>query len=332
LIDFIDKHYRKITQNIGGCKVLKFPYFRVKFKTMENNCDFKIDFLGIGVPRGGTSWIYQCLGEHPQICTGRGKELRFLDDPIKYNQGLKFYASFFSHCKKGQIKGEYSPGYLEHVDQINHSLIKKYFPSVKFIVCFRNPIERAYSAYITHKLTQTTSIKTFEEALKGPLKHYYLGMGFYAASLKKFMELYPRNEFLILINEDIAKDPLKFIRGVYKFLGVDPNFVPPSAYQQVDWPATNAMRIPFLNLAIADVKRFFYLHPKNTKPVVSFLKLLQIHKLVNFIWWANGRKRGLKRYQKPPMLEETRRYLQGVYREDIKNLEKLINRDLSFWK
>ncbi len=299
---------------------------------MENNCDFKIDFLGIGVPRAGTSWINTCLDEHPQICMSHPKEIQVLDDANKYKKGLGFYASFFSHCKEGQIKGEYSPGYMSHVEEVNHALIKEHFPGIKFIVCLRNPIERAYSNYITHSLTQETSIKTFEKALEGPLKRFYIDAGFYYAPLKKFMELYPRENFLILITEDIAKDPVKFIQGVYRFLGVDPNFVPPSAHEEVNWPATNAMRLPFINLAIANVRRFFFLRPKTTKPFVSFLKLLQFHKLADFIESANARTKGLKRYQKPPMPETARKYLQGIYRDDIRNLEKLINRDLSFWR
>jgi len=39
-----------------------------------------------------------------------------------------------------------------------------------------------------------------------------------------------------------------------------------------------------------------------------------------------------KRKQAPPMKKETREYLKRLYREDIENLEKLIGRDLSFWK
>ena len=36
--------------------------------------------------------------------------------------------------------------------------------------------------------------------------------------------------------------------------------------------------------------------------------------------------------KKPPMKPEIRKYLQQVFAEDIKNLEKLIGRDLNFWK
>jgi len=52
---------------------------------------------------------------------------------------------------------------------------------------------------------------------------------------------------------------------------------------------------------------------------------------INGIRVANSRKKGRKRYKKPPLPEKTRKYLQEIYREEMKNLGKLINRDLSFW-
>lgn len=294
------------------------------------NDDFKVDYIGIGVRRGGTSWIQQCLAEHPQICVAKKKELAFLNDPNQYQHGVEAYKAWFPECKKGQIRGEYTPGYLASEDAIH--MIKKWFPEAKLLVCLRNPVERAYSNYLAHKTTEKTRAKTFEQAIKDPaLKPYYIDTGFYYTQLKKWLAVHPKEKFLILIHDDIAKDPLKFIQGIYRFLGVDYNFIPPSAKQEINWPAKNSVKIPFLNLAITNTKRFFFQHPKSLKPAVVILRLLKINKLLESVRQANYRKKNLKRYEKPPLPEETRKYLQEIYREEIKNLEKLLNRDLSFW-
>jgi len=292
--------------------------------------DFKIDYLGIGTHRAATSWIQQCLIEHPQICGE--KELHFLTNPQKCNQGIGLYASFFSRCQPNQIKGEFTPGYLS--EDIDHSFIKRYFPNVKFIVCLRNPIERAYSHFLFHKSSEKTSAKTLEEAIeKEPmLKFYYINTGFYYSQLKKYFELYPKENFLILIYEDISKNPLKFIQGIFKFLGVNPNFVPPSVNQQINYSPKNALRIPFLNFYITKLKRFVFSHPKFFGLFVFLARCCRVNKLIEFIRQANVRKSGLERYEKPPLLEKTRKNLRETYQEEIKNLEKLINRDLSFWK
>lgn len=296
---------------------------------MEN--DFKVDYIGIGVRRGATSWIQRCLTEHPQVCGSINKELSFLNDPIKYNQGIAAYAACFPGCKDGQIKGEYTPGYLPSEEAIN--LIKKWFPKVKFLVCFRNPIERAYYHYIFHKTEEKTAAKTFEDAIKDrALKPYYIDTGFYYSQLKKWFDVFPRENFLVLIHDDIKKDPVKFIQGIYKFLGIDASFVPPSVHTEIDWAAKNALKIPFLNLTIVKVKRFLFHHPKIFKLFVVPARFFKMNRLVERIRKGNYRKEGRERSERPSIPEGTRKYLQDLYREEIKNLEKLINRDLSFWR
>ena len=39
--------------------------------------NFKVDFIGIGAERSGTTWIAQCLAEHPEICFSKEKEIYF---------------------------------------------------------------------------------------------------------------------------------------------------------------------------------------------------------------------------------------------------------------
>lgn len=296
---------------------------------MDNS--FKVDYIGIGVRRSATSWIQRCLVEHPQVCGSKNKELSFLNDPIKYGQGINAYAVHFPECKPGQIRGEYTPGYLPSEEAIRK--INEWFPSAKFLVCFRNPIERAYYHYIYHKTEEKTTARTFEEAIKDrALKPYYIDTGFYYSQLKKWFDVFPKENFLVLIHDDIKKDPLKFIQGVYRFLGIDDKFVPPSVHTEVDWAAKNALRIPFLNLIIVKIKRFLFHHPVVFKPIVLSARLLKINRLVERVRQANYRKEGRKRSDRPPIPEATRRYLQDIYREEIKELEMLINRDLSFWK
>lgn len=296
---------------------------------MENN--FKVDYIGIGVRRGATSWIQRCLIEHPQICGSKNKELSFLNDPIKYGKGIEAYAACFPNCKEGQIKGEYTPGYLPSEEAIQS--VKRWFPNVKFIVSFKNPIERAFEHYLDHKTQEKTMAKTFKEAIKDKaLIPYYIDTGFYYSQLKKWLDVFPRENFLILIVDDIKADPVKFIQRIYKFLGVDDSFVPPSVSIRVDFAAKNPLKIPYLNFTIVKTKRFLFHHPTIFKPFVFSARLLKINRLIELIRQANCRKKGRKPLIMPPMPESTRRYLQEIYREEIKSLEGLINRDLSFWK
>ncbi len=55
---------------------------------MKPNNDFKIDFIGIGATKSGTTWIAQCLKEHPQICGSSIKEINFFNIPFRYKKGI----------------------------------------------------------------------------------------------------------------------------------------------------------------------------------------------------------------------------------------------------
>src|SRR3989344_9560618 len=131
-----------------------------------SDSEFKVDFVGIGAQKCVTSWISALLHEHPDICHSRraqtsflnspnrklrrgiksyekGKEIPFTNDGaetnffdvwVKYKKGLEYYKNtYYSHCKSGQIKGEFTPGYIDSPTAAER--IKKHNPNVKLIVC-----------------------------------------------------------------------------------------------------------------------------------------------------------------------------------------------------
>jgi len=140
---------------------------------------------------------------------------------------------------------------------------------------------------------------------------------------------------LVLIYEDISKNPVKFIQKIYKFLNINSNFIPASVSKKINWVANNPLRIPLLNLTLRKIKKYLQ-NKKIFKPIIILFRKMGINKLVIFIMYSfnvkNIKQKGLKRYDKPPISKKTRKYLQEIFKDDIKNLEKLINRDLSFWK
>ncbi len=280
--------------------------------------NFKIDFLGIGAQRCGTTWIAKCLKEHPQICLSSPKEIHFFDTD-KYKFGLDWYQKHFD-CKKNQIKGEFDAGYL--ITENAAQQIKNTFPNVKLIACLRNPIDRAFSNYLS-VFGFDQSIGSFEETIKRNPEN--LERGLYAKYLKKYLALFAQENILILIYEDIQKNPLKFIQKIYQFLEVDNDFIP-NAINRKENPSQGYRCPGFKRKTGQMIKKM-----ENTQQGLKLKKLLKklgFKKLLNSINKLNRKE--LK--QKPELNPKTRNYLQEYYREDIKELEKLIQRDLSFWQ
>ena len=117
--------------------------------------DLNVDFIGIGAERSGTTWVSNCLNDHPEICFSKQKEIFFFNkldrhflklENLRYKRGINWYKGFFNHCAPGAIKGEFTPTYL--FCPYAPRRIKSYFPNVKIVVCLRDPVERAFSQYL----------------------------------------------------------------------------------------------------------------------------------------------------------------------------------------
>lgn len=275
---------------------------------------FKIDFIGIGAQKSATSWIDKCLREHPEIYIPPQKELHFFNR--NFEKGLDYFKSFFKDVPKNLKKGEITPEYINKLEVAER--IYKHFPQVKLIACLRNPIDRAYSQYNFSK--RSWPDENFEQVLQN-----YSDIrekGFYCKQLKQYLRFFPKEQTLILIYEDIKKDPLKFIQKIYAFLGVNENFVPQSLYKKVN---TGKWIIHF-------PKTRKFLHRVSWgKTFLNFLRKLKIDKLELAIRTKRIEKIKKLNIRPKEIKKETRQFVRNIYNNDIKNLEKLIGRNLSFW-
>jgi len=289
---------------------------------MNDKKSLKIDFIGVGVERCATSWIFECLREHPEICVSKYKEVDFFKDDEKYNRGLDFYSSFFNHCSGEKIVGEFSPWYF--FAEKAPERIKKDFPDVKLIISFRNPIEKTYSLYNMKDSYKSLPHKSFEEFIGDK---EYVRRAFYAERLKLFYKLFPRENILVLIYEDIKKDPLVYIQNVYRFLGADSNYAPRIISRVHNSPETRGFFRKNLTYILSKFRRSFLMKNKRGREIVHFIEKTGFYgSLESFL------ATGTKKKNRLAMKKETRKYLQNLFNDDIKEFEKLINRNLSFWK
>lgn len=285
--------------------------------------NFKIDFIGIGIERSATSWIFKCLKQHPQICGASYKEIDFFNINEKYNQGISFYASYFSDCPDDKLQGEFSPRYFFSPEVPRR--IKKHFPETKLICCLRNPIEKTYSLYNMKKSYDSLPHKSFEEFVRD--KRYF-NRGFYYEPMKRFLELFPRDNVLILIYEEIEKNPRAFMQKIFEFLEVDKDFVP-----ELTTSRYNAVKHKFgfkrgLSIVFSKVKRNFFMKFSWGRKFIFWLEKKGItHQIEHFLIKSSNKTK-----EKDDMPVEIKEYLYDSFLSNIEKLEKLINKDLSIWK
>ncbi len=299
-----------------------------------NNQNFQVDFIGIGAPKTGTTWLAKCLAQHPQICFSRVKEVNFfnqenfffiksqvLNEGSNYERGLDWYKKHFEHYQPGQIKGEFSVIYL--YDKETPRRIHENFPTAKIIAIIRNPIELFYTHYYHVKSQwKLPPLETFVNE-----KSDFLKYGFFADCLERYAKYFPPEQMLVLFHDDLKKDPAAAVKNVYNFLEVDENFVPRSLHEKVNVTAPKT---------VLEVKLFFslrnWLIKTVGKKIVAYPRLLKTGLKIDQFIRQTLKKTSNRRKSFKTMPAVLQQKLIDLYLPEIERLEKIFNRDLGAWK
>lgn len=289
-----------------------------------------IDFVGIGAPKSGSTWISKCLEEHPEILFSSlktRKEIHFFNIQdvwgdnstgrmSYYDKKIEWYLNQFPEAEDGKIRGEFSVTYMS--DPIAYERIYKHFPDIKIIATLRNPIDMIYSLHWFFYHGAVIELpEDFNETLD---KGFFIDKGMYYKHLKKYFDLFPKENIHIVFFEDVKKDPKAEIKKIYKFLGIKSNFVPPSLEKKVNETFQTRSKF-FKNL----VHGFLIFTDKWQLDGLR-MKIFESQMLQNIYTKLN------KKFEKyPPMDKKTKARCIKIFKKDIMELEKLLGRDLSSW-
>lgn len=186
-------------------------------------------FLGIGAQKSGTTWIYSHLSRHPQVCFPGGKEVHFWDliDSDLADQWLKLLANSPAVNKYGYpiISGEITPSY-SLLDSLTISKIASVAPDIKLFICLRNPIERAWSDACMglSRCKMTLSEASDQWFIDHAHSLQSRRRGDYPSILSNWIQIFPKQQFLVLFFDDIVSRPLWFLQRLASHLDIDKNF------------------------------------------------------------------------------------------------------------
>jgi len=289
---------------------------------------FELDFVGIGAEKAGTTWIADCLREHPEVHIPKTKEIFFFNDydphflsikNYRYKRGIKWYARQFNG-NGDKKKGEISPTYL--YGKVTPERIKKNFPNIKIIVVLRDPVSRAFSQYIHDKRLGVIKDITFDETVR--MYSNYLDKGYYFRHLSNYFKVFPRKQVLVLFHDDLLEKPKKSLRIIYKFLGLkDLTFVPKSLKRKKN--IAGRAKYPFLNYLMMQLD--YMLREKRMNLVLKAIDSTGLRRLAIYVRDKNSTS--LNKY--PSMKIGTRQYLLEAYKKENEKLEKLLKKDLKSW-
>lgn len=290
-------------------------------------------FLIVGAAKCGTTSLHYYLKDHPNIFLPELKEPKFITSQFmkfpfcgpgdyEVERGLikqyEGYIQIFSDAPANATVGEASADTLFFYEN-SIPIIKKFLGETKIVILLRNPIERAYSAYM-HMIRDNRETLSFREALDSEEERMkqnwefiwlYKQVGLYSEQVKAYLDNFEHVK--IYLFEDLKDDPQALLKDLFLFLNVDTTFVPKNLQERY-----NVSGIP------KNKFMHWFLHNKSIrslfKPFIPEAKRREIMKKLK----SNNLK-------KVSMFDEDRNYLKEYYQKDIKKLETLIDRDLSHW-
>lgn len=221
-----------------------------------------LDFVVIGAAKAGTTALFNLLRTHPELYLPERKELPYFAAPkytyfAYYESPVKFFADAFQHRRHGQLCGTVTPQYLfgwpwepqtprteapsGPPEAIIPSRIRDAYPDVKLIAILRDPVARARSHHRMLTMAgyeQRSFDLSIDEQLRpdalaearvqANVKNGYVALGEYARLLQGFFDIFPREQLLVLLHDELQRDPAAVCATVFAFLGVDTDFRPPN--------------------------------------------------------------------------------------------------------
>jgi len=295
------------------------------------------NFLVVGAAKSGTSSLHQYLIQHPDIFMSTfDKEGLSVKEPqflikSKVEERLHFgvwewkeYLAIFDGVTKENKIGEASVFYLYYYKEAIKNIKRKLGNDVKIIILLRDPVDRAFSAFL-HVSKGLKESLSFEEALiaeEGRLERdssltpmvMYKDMGLYYNMVKAYMEEFENVH--VVIYEDFRDKTDTVLNNIFNFLGVPKkNTIDSSVRYNVggkEWKNTKLKNLFQKDNRLKNL--YFKLVPEVVK---NKIKERLLHLSTN---------------KARTMNDITRENLKSFFKEDVNKLSELIGKDLKQWK
>ena len=294
------------------------------------------NFLIVGAAKSGTSSLHQYLLQHPDIFMSTfNKEGVSVKEPqflikSKVEKRLHFgiwewkeYLSIFEDVKEQNVIGEASVFYLYYYKEAIKNIKIRLGNDVKIIILLRNPVDRAFSAFL-HVSKSLKESLSFEDALdqeEGRLEKdlsltpmvMYKGMGMYYSMVKAYKKEFKNVH--VVIYEDFRDKTNITLDSVFKFLDVIPieklDFSLRHNVGGKEWRNINMKNLFQKDNLLKSI--YFKLFPRIVKNIIK----------EKLLYFSINKAR--------TMNNKTKDALKSFFKEDINSLSNLIQRDLTHW-
>lgn len=227
------------------------------------------------------------------------------------------YQKLFHPRTTTRLFGEASVSYLYY--PLVAEKIHRYNPEAKILICLREPVRRAYSHYCMDYALGLVKepIETIWRNGAGHPKtgnHYqqYFLIGEYASQLKNYLDVFPKQQVLIILHEELCKNTDRTMSTISGFLGLDTDAV------HHPLPMENVSTV-----AKSGIIRWLYRHQNIRKTLRGIISDTMRGRLKAILFSKSGL---------PDFPEPLQRELQSYYAPLNDSLQALTGLDLRCWE
>ena len=226
----------------------------------SSNTDKTVVIIG-GTIKAATSSVFTYLSAHPDVCASSIKETLFFThkrtgDPAR---DLMLYMEYFDCADEASVLIEASPSYLGYIENVA-PCIHEITPHARLLFILRNPVDRVYSHFnfargkleLPQGMAFETYIDLCEKYLSGalkptadgiPLQHLRgLEIGRYCRYLKNYYDTFGAPQISVMFYDDLHSDPVRFMRDVCEFAGLDGGFFESYLFRRTNVTFTSKRR------------------------------------------------------------------------------------------
>lgn len=140
------------------------------------------------------------------------------------NYSDEWYKTLFNYAGECRVRGEITPSYMV-IDEEDIKSMYRINPETKIIFIIRDPVERAWATikYTAKYAGYYLNIKDDQEVIKKLSSMEYVMHGDYISAIKRYMSIFPADQFLVCFYDAIKDRPDLLIRNINTFVGADQN-------------------------------------------------------------------------------------------------------------
>lgn len=307
------------------------------------------NFYIVGAAKSGTTSLYHHLDRHPDVYMSPIKEphyfckdIRYENFDKKYQEDVRFdvkmylkkkilekkhiayidsfseYSQLFREKGKEKISGEISTGYL--YSKVAAKEIYKFDSSAKIAMVLRDPIERAFSHWMMDLRSNGVCRSSFHEAILKDQEdtngiwgknHLYIEVGLYHKQVERYFTVFPKEQVLVLLYDDLKNNPADFFKKLFEFLEIE------------DLPIDVGERYNFASLPKYPAFDAIIKKVRLNQLAAKYFPVSVKERIKNILFNKDNL---------PKLTSRDRANIISYFETDIILLEELLGRNLSAWR